>query len=383
MKDSFVRTNNEVSEIYELKKFENLKPSYGAKQRMLENVMNSSNDKAPSIFMYAKRAIPLLILVFVFGGTLIFYNFNKRNYINEELSTEDDAIGMIDNIARVTNQFKIENKTYNILSEDEKSEFKFPSTIDEKDIGDKLTTITTSVDEKLKGKEVYRYLPAGCDGVVAVKLDNEYKLFKFFWFDSYINNQDEDTKAYLKLYGINNAEDILKIQFITYSEEANIQGKVNIMSEITARDKILEFYNYYSVIKNSSDSYFNKLYNYKGSRTQVMPEVKNEPKELPPDYKDNKNSSDASTFIDSDKAKDPQASIQTDIIMDTGEVKDAPSSIPGSEGFVGDALGNSVTIRIYNQKGVYFSSEYYPNISFISRHEVNEDFKKFLDEYVK
>ncbi len=28
------------------KSFENLKPSYGAKQRMLENVMNSSNDKA-------------------------------------------------------------------------------------------------------------------------------------------------------------------------------------------------------------------------------------------------------------------------------------------------------------------------------------------------
>lgn len=360
----------------ELKKsFESLKPSYGAKQRMLENVLNNSNEKTPSIFIYTKRAIPLLILVLMFGGTLIFYNFNKRNYINEELSTEDNAIGMIDNAAKVSNQFKIENRTYNILSEGEKAEFKFPNTINDKDIGDKLTTISTSVDETLTGKEVYRYLPASCDGIVAVKVDNEYKLFKFFWFDRYINNKDEDTKAYLELYGINKGEDISKVQFIRNGN--------SVINEITDKSRIMEFYNYYSIIPDSSDGYFNKLFNYKKSKEQVVPEVKNEPKELPPDYKNNTSSSVASTFIDSDEAKDPQASIQTDIIMDRGEVKDAPSSIPGSEGFVGDALGNSLTIRIYNQKGVYFSSEYYPNISFISRHEVNEDFKRFLDEYVK
>ncbi|MNN26382.1 hypothetical protein D3C81_1398850 [compost metagenome] len=269
-----------------------------------------------------------MILVFVFSGTLIFYNFNKINYINDELSTEDNAIGMIDNIARVTNQFKIENKTYNILSESEKAELKFLNTINDKDIGDKLMTISKSVDEILIGKEVYRYLPAGCDGIVAVKVDNEYKLFKFFWFDSYINNKDEDTKAYLEIYGINKGEDISKIQFIRNGN--------SVINEITDKSRILEFYNYYSIIPDSSDKYFNKLFNYKKSKEQVEPEV-----------------------------------------------KDAPSSIPGSEGFVGDALGNSVTIRIYNQKGVYFSSEYYPNISFISRHEVNEDFKRFLDEYVK
>jgi len=46
-------------------------------------------------------------------------------------------------------------------------------------------------------KDVYRYLPAGCDGIVAVKLD--------------------------------------------------------IINEITDKDKILEFYNYYSIIKDSSE----------------------------------------------------------------------------------------------------------------------------------
>lgn len=305
-----------------------------------------------------KRAIPLLIVAFVFAGTLMFYNFNKRNYISQEISIED-------NIARVTNQFKIENKTYNILSESEKSEFKFPNTIDEKDIGDKLATISTSVDEALKGKDVYRYLPAGCEAVVAVKLDNEYKLFKFFWFDSYINNKDEDTKTYLELYGITKGEDISKIQFI--------RNGSNIINEITDKSKLLEFYNHYSVIKDSSEGYFNKLFNYKTYKVKDVPEVKNEPKELPPDYKENSISSNGSTSI----------SIEADTIIDNSEVKDAPSSIPGSEGAVGDALENSVTIRIYNQKGVYFSSEYYPNIGFISRHEVNEDFKRFLEQYIK
>lgn len=306
----------------ELKKsFESLKPSYGAKQRMLENALNNSNDKTPSMFIYTKRAIPLLILVLVLGGTLTFYNLNKKGYVNDDFLIED-------NIARVTNQFKIENKTYNILSESEKAEFKFPNTINDSDIGDKLTTISTSVDETLIGKAVYRYFPAGCDGIVAVKVDNKYKLFKFFWFDSYINNKDEDTKAYLELYGINKGEDISKVQFIRNGN--------SVINEITDKSRILEFYDYYSIIPDSSDKYFNKLFNYKKSKEQVEPEV-----------------------------------------------KDVPSSIPGSEGFVGDALGNSVTIRIYNQKGVYFNSEYYPNISFISRHEVNEDFKRFLDEYVK
>ena len=38
--------------------------------------------------------------------------------------------------------------------------------------------------------------------VVAVKKEQEDKLFKFFQIDSYINNEDEDVKVYLELYGI-------------------------------------------------------------------------------------------------------------------------------------------------------------------------------------
>lgn len=43
-----------------------------------------------------------------------------------------------------------------------------------------------------------------------------------------------------------------------------------------------------------------------------------------------------------------------------------------------DALASSITIRIYNKNGVYFETVYYPNIGFISRHEVKDEFAAFL-----
>lgn len=49
---------------------------------------------------------------------------------------------------------------------------------------------------------MYRYMPAGGEAVVAVKRETGYQLFRFFAFESYLNNQDEDTRDYLELYGI-------------------------------------------------------------------------------------------------------------------------------------------------------------------------------------
>jgi hypothetical protein len=45
---------------------------------------------------------------------------------------------------------------------------------------------------------------------------------------------------------------------------------------------------------------------------------------------------------------------------------------------VGNALGNPITIRIYNKNGIYYDSVYYRNIGFISRYEVGEEFAAFL-----
>lgn len=363
------------------KSFDNLGPNDEAKQRMLNNILNHCHNDRKLISV--KRAIPVLVLSCIFIGALMFNNLTSNIEIvnrSKERKAEDFSIGTKDNAARITNQFKIENKTYNILSESEKKEFKFPNNIDKKDIGDKIITITTSVDEDLKGKEVYRYLPAGSEAVVTVKIGEGYKLFKFLNFDSYINNQDEDVKTYLQLYGINKGEDISKIQFLNYHGEivhtkdekqgtAAVPEKSNIISEITDRNKITKFYNYYSPIKNSSKDYFNKLFDYKdmNKHTEI---INNKAKTLSPDYEDN--SSLDNTAISSSQSH-----------SNAGEAKDVPSSTPGSEGAAANALSNSVTIRIYNNSGVYFDSEYYPNIGFISRHEVSDEFEKFLKDYIK
>ncbi|UZW13475.1 hypothetical protein OSC52_16765 [Clostridium pasteurianum] len=363
------------------KSFDNLTPSDNAKQRMLNNILEHSYNNRKLINI--KIAIPVLVIAIIFVGALTVHNSNKETArIMRGGTVNGPKMPINDNSARITNQFKIENKTYNILSESEKKEFKFPETIDKKDIGHKITTVTNSIDGNLNGKEVYSYLPAGCEAVVAVKENDSYKLFKFFNFDSYMENEDEDVKAYLELYGINKEEDISKIQFLNYHEEtvptkdekqgtAAVPEKSNIISEITDRNKITKFYNYYSPIKNSSKDYFNKLFDYKdvNKHTEI---INNKAKTLSPDYKDN--SSSDNTAISSSQSRSN---------ADNGEVKDVPSSTPGSEGAAANALSNSVTIRIYNNSGVYSDSEYYPNIGFISRHEVSDEFEKFLKDYIK
>lgn len=363
------------------KSFDNLTPSDNVKQRMLNNILNHSYNNKKLINI--KMAIPVLVMAIIFVGALTVNNSNRETAsVMRGETFNGPMITINDNSARITNQFKIENKTYNILSESERINFKFPKAINKKNIGHKITTITNSIDGKLNGKEVYSYLPAGCEAVVAVKDNDSYKLFKFFNFDSYMKNEDEDVKAYLELYGINKEEDISKIEFLNYHGEtvptkdekhgtATMQGKSNIISEITDRNKITKFYNYYSPIKNSSKDYFNKLFDYKDvdKHTEI---INNKAKTLSPDYKDN--SSSDNTAISSSQSRSN---------VDNGEVKDVPSSTPGSEGTAENALSNSVTIRIYNNRGVYFDSEYYPNIGFISRHEVSDEFEKFLKDYIK
>lgn len=294
-------------------------------------------------------------------------------------------------IAVIKDQFKISNRNYNILSEEQKKEYGFSGTISASDIGPRITTISTSVDADLIGLEVYKYLPADGEAVVTVKKDNEYKLYKFLSFDSYNNNQDEDVISYLELYGINSAEDIAKIQFIGHSDKAKIEGRLDIISEITDKGTIAEFYNYYSVIKNSSDAYFDKLFNYKGSNNEskdTAPELK----ELPPDYVERKKVNlpvDKSKAGDIHYAEDSLSAGETktsdttteDIGSDTSFDKGEKREVTGSTGTAGNALNNSLAIRIYNQKGVYLEAEYYPNIGFISRHEVNKDFASFLKNY--
>lgn len=294
-----------------------------------------------------RKAIPVFAITLVIIGAIITYSILSNNETGNK--TEDSSWSDFDyetlDIAQIKNQFVIGNKNYIILSEEQKTEFGLTSEINENDIGNKLADITTTVDADLMGSEVYQYLPAGGEAVVVVQKDDNYRLFKFFTFESYNNNQDEDANAYLELYGIHSAADIAKIQFIGHSEVLKLEGRLDIINEITDSSEINDYYNYYSVIKNSSNYYFDKLFNYKNTNNI------------------------------------PITDIGSDTIIDKGETG-AASSSEGSEGFAGDALNNSVTIRIYNQKGLYFDAEYYPNLGFISRHEVNDDFAAFLKNYI-
>lgn len=67
-------------------------------------------------------------------------------------------------------------------------------------------------------------------------------------------------------------------------------------------------------------------------------------------------------------------------IMDMGS-KGAVSG--SSHGSAADALANPVTIRIFNQKGIYYDSVYYMNIGFINRYETGEDFVGFINKYIR
>ena len=101
--------------------------------------------------------------------------------------------------------------------------------------------------------------------MVAVKREDSWQLFRFLSFESYINNKDEDARAYLELYGIYSADDLEKILFIGHSERAKLENRMEILAELTDMDRIKTFYDYYSAIPDSSERYFDKLFGNTGS----------------------------------------------------------------------------------------------------------------------
>jgi len=334
-----------------------------AQQRMIDNVLKYKIQKNYIKIKrnrYFRFAIPAFVCVFVIVGSITVYNLSNIDRMEGTFTTTigdatfDDKSannlqGIDDMMAVVDNQFEMDDMHYILLSDALKADFAFPNTLSGSDVGKKITTIITTVDPNLMGCDVYEFLPAGSLAVVAVNIDNAYKLFEFFNYESYINNKDEDTAAYLNLYGIHSADDIAKIQFIAYSEEAKIAGRIEPISELNDQTKIAEFYDYYSVIKDSSSKYFDRLMNYKDlGINDSVPER------------------------------------ASDIFYDKGDmvVTSGTTSSSGSMGAAGNALSDSVTIRIYNQQGVYYEAEYYPKLGFISRHEVTDAFANFLKDYI-
>lgn len=375
--------------------FERIKPREADKKRMLDNILKEY-EKKRRVFMpfNFRKAIPALALVIVITGGILtcikFIGKNSNNQPNGYYETGYGDNAREDAAVQIINQFQIGDRHYILLDDELREDYGLPAVIDEKDIGERIADIETSPDASLTGSKVYRYIPAGGEAVVAVKRGNEYKLFRFFAFESYINNQDEDATEYLKIYGINRADDIAKIQFIDYTEQSKLEGYTNVIAEITDSDELAGFYGYFSLLKNSSDKYFDTLFNFNGSNSgkninnpeipemtepdTTVPEQSGYGKEMPQDIP----TAQAEFADDLPLSGGPTSagSGMTDM-GNTG----SGSSEPGY-GFSGDALANPVTIRIYNKNGVYYDTVYYRNIGFISRYEISEDFEKFIAGYL-
>lgn len=388
-----------------------IEPDKAAERRMLNNILSHSGKEQKMTFNF-RKAVPALGLAIVIAGSILAYDMmaGKNNIPAPEYANDGIIDAREDMVAPLLNQFQIDGRHYIFLSDDLRAEYGFSQQIDESDIGDKITTITTSVDPSLIGSEVYGYKPAGGEAVVAVKKDNEFQLFRFFTFESYNNNQDEDAVEYLKLYGINNSEDIAKIQFIVHSEQSKIEGKIDVRGELIRRDEIAQFYGHYSVLKNSSDKYFDRLFNFKSdssTSTDVEIDVPNQQDLVPPDAvgQDIIQPSNPGSIapapdhigvaedmpLKKDDGEpsviDPTRPVSKDSgsqgMMDMGNTDSNVGSTVPSQGSAGNALANPVTIRIYNNSGVYLETVYYRNIGFISRYEVNVEFADFMEEYIK
>ncbi len=408
--------------------FDRIKPDISAKERMLENILNHSEKRKENTMLsfHFRKAIPALALAIVFAGGIlthglkgVLFNHGSQSNGNPEIAQHDmidkdiDS-GREDMAVPLLNQFQIGDRHY-ILMSDYVEEFGFPAIINEEDIGSKIMKIEKSPDESLIGCEVFQFIPAGCEAVVAVKRDNTYELFRFYTFESYINNQDEDAIEYLKLYGIEGPEDIARIQFIVHTEESRLEEFMNIKNEITDRNEIAEFYSFYSVLENSSDKYFEKLlgYNRNDHSREVeidraypnKQEIEDSSEEravepIPTNHAstpDSDGATDETSFSNPnyrDIAEDLPLNANDEVnqgernntsngrsqdMTDTGE----GASVTPSEGSTGNALADPVTIRIYNQNGVYFESTYYKNIGFISRYEITAEFAAFIGNYIK
>jgi|LSQX01.3.fsa_nt_gb hypothetical protein len=394
--------------------FDSIEPGRDAENRMLNNILHKSKKArgtASGISFTPRKAMPVMAIALVLVAGIAIWSLSSGNLLTR--NAEDGRISAGDSIgsapredfaAVLKDQFQLGDRHYIVLHDEQRVGFGLPETITEEDIGEKLATISESIDESLIGFDVYRYMPAGGEAVVAVKRETGYQLFRFFAFESYLNNQDEDTRDYLELYGISGADDIARILFIGHSEQAKIEGRMDILTELTDRQKIRTFYDYYSVIPNSSDKYFEKLFNFEGNDRVPVDTVPDpaipEPDgtvvhPVPPDYMDGEfydmpaapdhtgwdavpGSSAGNEAAPADYADDAiyHRPVESNNKKGMSHQGETTASYEGRSGT--DALASSITIRIYNKNGVYFETVYYPNIGFISRHEVKDEFAAFL-----
>lgn len=277
----------------------------------------------------------------------------------EDFLIDDDR-----DIATVSLEFTLDNRQYRSISDHKLKELGISKTVSQSDIGNYIATIKSDSNvygsKNLEGYKVYEYIPAGCQAIVAVETDGKYALYEFSGFLSYIKNSDEDALEYLKVYNINSAEDISKIVVGSYSNSGMV---------IDNKSDIAKFYNYFKDLKNSSDEYFDLI--YKSRINDIVPPDDPVISQIAPYYPE----------------YDVSTDVAEDAIIQSGTYEggtDGPTSVaPGSAaGSAGHLLSNSHQIKIYTASGLYYETVYYPNIKFISRYKISDEFANFLNDLI-
>lgn len=402
------------------KSFDPVVPDDIQKQRMLRRVLDhtAASGSKPARRWPMRTITAMAGIIIVVAGTAAYLLWPHQTegpgigLLTPSAAVGDtaggdaaDADGRQEDFAAapILHQFQMSGRQYILLDQTYASAFGLPEAPAPAEIGEKLTDITDATDKTLVGSGVYRYLPAGCEAVVAVRTGDSYQLYRFFTFDKYVNNADEDAAVYLRLFGIQAAADIAKIEFIRYSEQAKLENRTDVAKVLADTAGIAQFYQYYSVIKDSSAEYFDRLYNYRGnlaSQGAALPEPEEPRTDLPPDYQPSSVSngdivvmpapadSPAAYANDTPAPADSTAAYADDTpartAYDTGSAGATEGGYAaGSAGSAGNALADSVTIRIYNRAGLYYDTIYYPHLGFISRHQVTEEFADFLQTYLQ
>lgn len=199
-------------------------------------------------------------------------------------------------------------------------------------VGEQLGVIRESSGGSLAGCPVYRYLPGGCEALVAVLRGDSYQLFRFASFLSYEENGDEDMSAYLELYGMAGPEALERVEFYVYPDAFTIEKA----GELTGSQELARFYGYFSRLTDSSAEYFDALGLGGGA-------------------------GEASGGARAESGREGGA---------------ASPSYEGS-----GALDGSVKLCLVGTNGMVLEAAYYPRIGFISRHRVSAEFASALAEW--
>lgn len=155
----------------------------------------------------------------------------------------------------------INDKTYSMVTNQKEL---YEQAITEEDLGEKLLTLSKNdsivlFNEKYNGAEVYEFLPAESDSIIAVKRNGNYRLFKF---DRYSKESKNTIENILEVYDIISADKISKIEISESNKIINDKEKINLLYGVIANlEEVSKDYyfkdiqQYYIDLNNDGDTY--------------------------------------------------------------------------------------------------------------------------------